>query len=87
MAPVNKVLIEKKAEKGLRKLPPEVKESVFSVLKKIAADPFPSGSRKIVGTDNLWRIRIGDYRILYEVDESTAIIRIERIGHRKDVYR
>jgi mRNA interferase RelE/StbE len=84
---VNKVLIERKAEKSLRKLPPQVQESVLSVLKKIASDPFPSGSRKIIGTDNHWRIRIGDYRILYEVDESESIIRIERIGHRKDVYR
>jgi mRNA interferase RelE/StbE len=84
---VNRVLIEKKAEKGLRKLPREVKETVYSLLNKIASAPFPSGSRKIVGTDNLWRIRIGDYRILYEVDETSEIIRIERIGHRKDVYR
>ena len=59
----------------------------MSILKKIASDPFPSGSRKIVGADNLWRVRIGNYRILYEVDETEAIIRIERIGHRKDVYR
>ena len=79
--------MEKKAEKGLRKLPREVKETVYSLLNKIASAPFPSGSRKIVGTDNLWRIRIGDYRILYEVDETSEIIRIERIGHRKDVYR
>ena len=84
---MNKVLVERKAEKGLRKLPPQVQESVLSILKIIASDPFPSGSRKIVGTDNLWRIRIGNYRILYEVDETEAIIRIERIGHRKDVYR
>ncbi|MHB1563488.1 MAG: type II toxin-antitoxin system RelE family toxin [Leptospirillum sp.] len=84
---MNRVLIEKKAEKGLRKLPREVKETVYSLLNKIASASFPSGSRKIVGTDNLWRIRIGDYRILYEVDETSEIIRIERIGHRKDVYR
>jgi mRNA interferase RelE/StbE len=50
-------------------------------------NPRPQGSRKITGSKNDWRIRVGDYRIIYEIDAHAEIIRVMRIRHRKDVYR
>ncbi len=50
-------------------------------------DPRPHNSRKLVGGDVKWRIRIGSYRILYEIDDSTKTVKIYRIAHRREVYR
>jgi mRNA interferase RelE/StbE len=54
----------------------------------LAGHPYPSGTRKIVARDIAqYRIRVGDYRILYDVDESAKAVVILRIGHRRDIYR
>lgn len=50
-------------------------------------DPFPPGSRKLSGHDDVFRIRVGVYRVVYDVSEATLVIIILKIGHRKDVYR
>ncbi len=50
-------------------------------------DPFPSGVRKMQGLENHFRIRIGDYRVIYRIDVDRVVIVIVRIGHRRDVYR
>ncbi len=49
--------------------------------------PRPHNAKKLAGSESSWRIRIGDYRILYEVSDSSKVVRIYRIAHRKDVYR
>jgi mRNA interferase RelE/StbE len=56
-------------------------------IKELAKNTRPQGSRKITGSKNDWRIRVGDYRIIYEIDARAEIIRVMRIRHRKDVYR
>ena len=53
----------------------------------LAQDPRPSASRKLRGEQNLWRIRIGDYRVVYSVDDRQRIVDIVRIRHRREVYR
>ena len=50
-------------------------------------NPRPHNSRKLVGSAPKWRIRTGDYRILYEIDERRKVVKVYRIAHRKDVYR
>ena len=79
--------IEHKAEKDLGKLPPQYFKLVVAKIKKLSYDPHPKGSRKIIGTENFWRIRIGSYRVLYEIIESELTIRIYKIAHRKDIYK
>ena len=53
----------------------------------LSDNPRPNNSIKLAGGDSRWRIRSGDYRILYEIDEPDKIVRVWRIAHRKDVYR
>jgi mRNA interferase RelE/StbE len=53
----------------------------------LAADPRPRGSKKIKGGRNLWRIRIGDYRVVYTVDDPDAIVDVVAVRHRRDAYR
>jgi mRNA interferase RelE/StbE len=60
---------------------------VVAALKGLADNPFPPGCRKLYGAKNDWRIRIGDYRIVYEVDPKRRIVRVMRIRHRREVYR
>ena len=63
---------------------------VVRVLNRIEAlgqDPRPSGCRKLVGQGNLWRIRVGDYRVIYEIDDGRRTVDISAIRHRSDAYR
>ncbi len=53
----------------------------------LANDPFPRGVRKLVGSEFSYRIRVGEYRVVYEVFESRLLIEIVRVRHRKDAYR
>jgi len=53
----------------------------------LGTDPFPSGAKKLQGEPNLFRIRTGDYRIIYRVDGKRVTVLILKIGHRRDVYR
>ena len=55
-------------------------------LRSLALEPRPRGCRKLVGTTSDYRIRVGDHRIAYEVDDSTRRVVVYRIGHRRDVY-
>ena len=50
-------------------------------------EPRPHNSKKLAGSDSSWRIRVGDYRILYEINDAGKIVRDYRIAHRKEVYR
>jgi mRNA interferase RelE/StbE len=56
-------------------------------IKALAENPRPSSCLKLTGSKNDWRIRIGDYRVLYEIDEKTKAVRIMRVRHRREVYR
>jgi len=53
----------------------------------LAENPKPPGCRKLIGAENDWRIRVGDYRLIYEIDDAALVVRIWRIRHRREVYR
>jgi len=84
---MHEILLERTAEKDLNRLPPEVFRRVISHIKKLAENQRPSGSRKITGSPNSWRIRIGDYRVIYDIDDKRKTISVMFIRHRKDAYR
>jgi mRNA interferase RelE/StbE len=63
---VHKVLLERRSERDLRKLPAEIFHRIVPQLKSLSENPHPSGCRKITGSENAWRIRVGEYRIVYE---------------------
>ena len=81
-----KVLVENSAEKDLKKLPRENILRISKALQELSLDSRPAGCKKLINTANRWRIRVGDYRIVYEIYDETKIIRIFRIRHRKEVY-
>ena len=79
--------ISRTAAKQLGKLPPGDQRRVARKMWSLASDPFPRGTRKLAGYDDVFRVRVGPYRILYSVGAATLIIIILKVGHRGDVYR
>ena len=55
-------------------------------IERLGADPRPGGCRKLNGHKDLWRIRVGDYRVVYVVDDDRKMVSVTRIAHRRDVY-
>ena len=79
--------ISRTAEKQLRKLPAESRRRVARAMLALGGEPHPSGSRKLTGYDDVFRVRVGVYRIIYSVAGRALVIIILKIGHRKDIYR
>lgn len=74
------------AEKELKRLPNSMTARIAGRIEKLAATPRPSGCKKLKGGMNEWRIRIGDYRVIYEIDDAAKTIDITRIAHRQWAY-
>ena len=74
-------------KKDLRKLPPQEVARIVETVAKLVSEPFPHGSQKLAGSEHVHRIRIGDYRVVYEVLVETKIVEVQRVRHRKEVYR
>ena len=83
----HKVLFKPSADRALQKLPLDVQRRIVAAAALLADVPRPAGVVKLAGDDNLWRIRIGDYRLLYEIHDDRLIVLVLRVAHRKDVYR
>ena len=81
------VVIERKAEKDLDRLPPPIHRRVSESVQALATDPRPAGCRKLVGGDNDWRIRVGDYRVIYQIADAIRVVRVTRVRHRREVYK
>lgn len=80
--------IERHAEKDLRKLADSpLLSEITNKIKELKNNPRPQSSKKIKGTHNDWRLRIGNYRVLYEINKTNGTITIMRVKHRRDVYR
>ena len=82
-----RVLFSTQAAKQFDKLPHQAKEAWRHKLNALADNPRPHGCVKLAGSHNQYRIRAGDYRILYTLDDRRKIITIYRIRHRREVYR
>lgn len=75
------------AARQVKKLPRPARDRVLAAIEALAADPRPPGSTKLVGEESAWRLRVGDYRIIYDVFDEVLTVVIVRSGHRRDVYR
>ncbi len=84
--PSYSVELVRSARKELEALDDAVLQRVFRRLERLTEDPRPPGCRKLRGAHDLWRIRIGDYRVVYRIDDSRRLVEIRAIGHRRDVY-
>lgn len=81
------LVIKRSAEKELKKLPVGELRRVVDRIHGLAQQPCPSGCEKLSGDAERYRIRQGDYRILYAIDDSAHVVEIVKIGHRREVYR
>ena len=75
------------AEREFGRLDGEIRRRLHPRIQALADDPRPAGAKKLKGRDDLWRIRAGDYRIVYEVRDQILVVLIVRVAHRRDVYR
>ncbi len=80
------VQIKKSAQKEIKALPSSDKERILVKIRALAENPRGPDSKKLSGEEK-YRVRVGVYRILYEIQDSVLIIMIVRVAHRKDVYR
>jgi len=81
-----KVEIKRSAAKELEQLPPKDRARVATRIQSLAADPRPPGAEKLSGQER-YRVRQGNYRILYEIHDDLVVVIVVKIGHRRDVYR
>jgi len=82
-----RVLLERGAEKDLTRLSTQIHDRVIAAIQALATNPRPPGCRKLAGSKRDWRIRVGDYRVVYEIADGVREVRVNRVRHRREVYR
>jgi len=80
------VLILRRAQKELAQFSPQSYARVRDAIRALAQDPRPQRSLKLTGREG-WRVRVGDYRVVYEIDDQQRTVTILHVGHRREVYR
>jgi mRNA interferase RelE/StbE len=81
------VQLKPSADRSLARLPVDAQRRITLALTDLGEDPRPPGVKKLAGDDNLWRVRVGPYRVVYEVHDRPPVVMVLRVAHRKDVYR
>jgi mRNA interferase RelE/StbE len=81
------ITLKHAAEKDVLNLDDETYARVEAALAALQANPRPRGTRKMHSTEERWRLRVGDYRILYEIDDRRSQITVYRVRHRREAYR
>jgi mRNA interferase RelE/StbE len=75
------------AERQLRRLSKSVQARLTTRMKALADEPRPPGVEKLAGEENLYRVRVGDYRIIYAIEDEVLLVLVVTVGHRREVYR
>jgi mRNA interferase RelE/StbE len=81
------IFLTKAAAKDLAAVPKKSLQYIDNTIRSLADNPRPHGSIKLQGSDELYRIRKGDFRIIYEIEDEALIVTVVRVGNRRDVYR
>jgi len=82
-----RISIRKQALKELEALPKNESRKVIAAIDTLANNPRPAGCKKIKGEHEfIWRIRVGDYRVLYKIEDVIKVVEVGKIGHRKNIY-
>jgi mRNA interferase RelE/StbE len=81
------VIVKPAAERDIDRLPPSVQQRIVAGLAKIQCDPRGPGTVKLSGTKATYRVRVGDYRIVYEIDDGSRTVFVTIVAHRREVYR
>jgi len=80
------VVLTPSAARQLRKFDPPVRRRLQAAIELLAIEPLPPAATRLVGGGGEWRVRTGDYRIVYEIEEDRLLVLVLRVGHRRDVY-
>ena len=82
------VLLESRVERQVRNLPQNVRTRIDALLETLSGNPRPRGVTRLSGRESEgWRVRIGEYRVLYTIDDDARAVRVYRIAHRREAYR
>ncbi len=82
-----RVELTRAAVRELRRIPQPFHDAIVRALRGLEVDQRPAGCKKLSGYKGLWRIRVGNYRVLYEITDTVRLVSVERIADRKDAYR
>lgn len=85
--PGYKITFARSARKELQALPVDAAERVLEKIESLAVNARPAGCKKLSGAIGLWRVRVGQYRVIYEIDDNSRIVDVVVVRHRRDVYR
>jgi mRNA interferase RelE/StbE len=75
------------AERALSALDKPHRERIGARIDALATNPRPAGIKKLHGDDNVWRLRVGEYRVIYEIHDRRLVVTVVKVGHRREVYR
>lgn len=81
------MVVEDSAARAVRRLDRDLQRQLIARLEQLAENPRPPGSKKLEGARNLHRVRVGDYRIVYRIEDRVLVVLVIRVSHRSDVYR
>jgi mRNA interferase RelE/StbE len=81
------VLIANRARKEMEGIQSPALETIERKILSLGDDPRPPGCKRLKGDDRTWRVRSGNYRILFQIDDSEKTVTVIKVGHRKDIYR
>ena len=82
-----KIELTRAARRGLASLPKNIAKRLDDCILKLAENPYPTGCIKLEGSEDLWRVRIGNYRIIYQIEDNRLVVVVVKVGHRRDIYR
>jgi len=81
------ITIRKQAIKELEQLPKKDNQQISKAIDGLSVEPRPNGSKKLKGeSEYIWRIRVGNYRVLYTIEDKIKIVEVRKVGHRKNIY-
>ncbi|HSH80929.1 MAG TPA: type II toxin-antitoxin system RelE/ParE family toxin [Herpetosiphonaceae bacterium] len=80
------LIIQRRAQRALERINEPDYSRITAAIQALADNPRPHGCKKLEGQD-AWRIRIGDYRVIYEINERALVVTVVKVGNRRDVYR
>ena len=75
------------ALRQLRKLDPHARRRVQAAIELLSGEPRPVGARKLIGGEGEWRVRTGDFRVVYEIHDNVLVVLVVAVGHRREIYR
>ncbi len=82
-----RVDISPAARRQLHKLDPHARRRIQAAIELLADEPRPPAATQLVNSGGAWRVRVGDYRVIYDIDDGVLVVLVLAVGHRRDIYR